>query len=266
VEREGVIEVRLQPDERLAGQVRAEGSDIASGDVAPGRYACLMVRDNGVGMDKKTMERVFEPFFTTKPAGKGTGIGMAVVYGIVQEHGANIEVHSVCGEGTTFRVYFPTAPAALAPTPGSDARAVISSAGAAPESSGSGKHVLYVDDDESIVFLMTRMLERQGYRVSAYVDPKEALAAARANPDQYDIAVTDFNMPGMSGLALATALREIRPDLPVLLASGYITEELRRQAPAAGVRELMYKPNTADELFEAVARFANAQYSDRSIF
>ena len=118
--------------------------------------------------------------------------------------------------------------------------------------------MLYVDDDEAIVFLMKRMLERQGYRVSAYTDPREALAAVRAAPDQFDLAVTDYNMPGMSGLEVARALREIRAGLPVAVASGYITEELRAQAPAAGVSELIYKPNTVDELCDAVARLANA--------
>jgi CheY-like chemotaxis protein len=121
---------------------------------------------------------------------------------------------------------------------------------------GEGKRVLYVDDDESIVFLMTRLLERQGYRVSGYTDARTALAAARADPAQFDLAVTDYNMPGMSGLDLARSLREIRADLPIAVASGYITDELREQAPTAGVSELVYKPNTAEELCEAVARLA----------
>ena len=118
--------------------------------------------------------------------------------------------------------------------------------------------MLYVDDEEAIIFLMKRLLERQGFRVSGFTNPREALAAAQANPDQFDLVVTDFNMPGMSGLAVASALREIRSDLPVVLASGYITEDLRQKAPAAGVRELIYKPNTVDDLCEAVARYANA--------
>ena len=96
-------------------------------------------------------------------------------------------------------------------------------------------------------FLMKRLLERQGYRVSGYTDAREALAAVRADPDQFDLVVTDYNMPGMSGLDVARALRDIRADLPVALTSGYITEELRAMAPAAGVRELIYKPNTVEE-------------------
>jgi len=96
------------------------------------------------------------------------------------------------------------------------------------------------------------------YRVSGYTDPREALAAARANPDQFDLAVTDYNMPGMSGLEVASALREIRPDLPIVMVSGYITEKLRAKALAAGVSKLIYKPNTADDLLETEARVANA--------
>ena len=202
-------------------------------------------------MDEATRGRIFEPFFTTKAAGEGTGLGLAVVHGIVQGHEASIEVQSAPGEGTSFCVYFPaaTAPVPVVPT---------HRPATAPERVG-GQHILCVDDDESIVFLMRRLLGLQGYRVSGYTDPHEALAAVRAEPGQFDLAVTDYNMPGMSGLELARALREIRADLPVALASGYITEELRAEAPAAGVIELIYKPNTADELCEAVARLAHAQ-------
>ena len=239
--RPGVVEVHLQ----------AHAQDEARGVLQPGRYACLTVRDNGAGMDEATRSRIFEPFFTTKPVGKGTGLGLSVVHGIVKAHEASIEVASAPGKGSEFRIYFPDvdAPMAAVAAPGADTAPV----------SGHGKHVLYIDDREAIVFLMQRLLERQGYRVSGFTDPQEALAAARANPAQFDLAVTDHNMPGMSGLEVALALREIRADLPVVLASGYITEELRARAPAAGIRELIYKPNSADELCEALARCANAQ-------
>jgi CheY-like chemotaxis protein len=174
-----------------------------------------------------------------------------VVHGIVQGHGASIEVQSAPGEGASFCIYFPETGAA-------DTIVSAHTRAKAPEH-GRGRRILYVDDDEAIVFLMTRSLERQGYRVRAYTDPHDALAAVRAQPAEFDLVVTDYNMPGMSGLDLARALREVRADLPVALASGYITEELRAQAPGAGVMELIYKPNTADELFEAIARLADAQ-------
>jgi PAS domain S-box-containing protein len=239
--RAGEIEVRLE----------AHTQGETHGNLRVGHYACLTVRDNGAGMDEATRSRIFEPFFTTKLKGKGTGLGLSVVHGIVKAHGAEIEVESTLGGGTAFRTYFPaTEESVLADAaPAANAASV----------SGKGKRVLYVDDEEAIIFLMKRLLERQGFCVSGYTDPREAVEAVRANPNDFDLAVTDFNMPGMSGLAVASALREIRADLPVLLASGYITEDLRQKAPAAGVRELIYKPNTVDDLCEAVARYANAQ-------
>ena len=216
-----------------------------------GRYACLSIRDNGPGMDEATRARIFEPFFTTKTVGKGTGLGLSVVHGIVKTHVARIEVESAPGQGSAFRIYFPATDA-----PAEEPEQ--SKSGGGPVD-GAGKRVLYVDDEEAIIFLMKRLLERQGFRVSGYTDPHEALEAVRSNPYDFDLAVTDYNMPGLNGLEVSHALKQIRADLPVVLASGYITEELRANAPAAGVSELIYKPNTVDDLCEAVARYANAQ-------
>jgi PAS domain S-box-containing protein len=249
----GVIEVSLNAHVVAEGTYRGPEQRSKGGRVAlrPGRYARLMVRDNGPGMDEATRGRIFEPFFTTKPAGEGTGLGLAVVHGIVQGHEGSIEAQSAPGQGASFYIYFPeatgSAPGAVAHTP-------------APSAAyGEGKHILWVDDDESIVFLMTRLLERQGYRVSGYTDPHEALAAIRADPDQFALAVTDYNMPGMSGIEVARTLRRIRADLPVVLASGFITGELRAEASAAGIIELIYKPNTAEDLCKTIARVAHAQ-------
>jgi len=239
----GVIEVNLSAYERT--------EDAAHDDLHLGRYACLTVRDNGRGMDEATRSRIFEPFFTTKPAGTGTGLGLSVVHGIVQAHEASIEVESNPGGGSTFRIYFPSvkAPIADVTAPPLDVTPV----------QGKGKHLLYLDDEAAIIFLMKRLLERKGYRVSGYTEPRQALAAVRANPSEFDLVVTDYYMPGMSGLEVAQALKELRPDLPVVMASGYISEELRTKAPAVGIRELIYKPNTVEDLCEAIAHFAVAQ-------
>jgi CheY-like chemotaxis protein len=197
-------------------------------------------------MDEATRNRIFEPFFTTKPVGKGTGLGLSVVHSILQDHEASIDVSSVPGKGTSFEIYFPAAQVAdeLVPTHAPNGNAAH----------GQGKHVLYLDDDESIVFLMTRLLQRQGYRVSSHSEAPAALAAVRATPAEFDLVVTDYNMPGMSGLEVAQAIRDIRADLPVAMASGYITDELRQKAPACGVLELIYKPNTVEDLCAAVER------------
>ena len=250
-ERPGVIEVRLAAHTvdvaAHNGLERRSGGD-GRHPMRVGRYACLSVRDNGAGMDKATRTHIFEPFFTTKAKGKGTGLGLSVVHGIVQTHQASIEVESAPGGGSTFHIYFPAIDALVAE--------VAAPAADTVPADGNGIHVLYLDNEQAIVFLMKRLLERQGYRVSGFTEPHEAVAAVRAGPDQFDLAVTDYNMPEMSGLEVAQALHDICPDLPVVMASGYITEELRTQVPAAGIRELIYKPNTVDDLCEAVARQA----------
>jgi PAS domain S-box-containing protein len=237
-ERPGIIDVRVEActlGEPL-GHLRA------------GRYARLTVSDNGSGMDEATRSRIFEPFFTTKKVGKGTGLGLSVVYSIVQAHEAHVEVESTPGLGSTFRIYFPEISVQILPE--------SASAQSAAPVRGTGKHVLFVDDEGGLVRMMKRLLEGQGFHFSGYDDPLLALEAVRSNPNRFDLLVTDQNMPHLSGLELAQAVKEIRTDLPVILASGYITEELRAKAVAAGICELIYKPNTVDDLCEAVARFA----------
>ena len=179
------------------------------------------------------------------------------MHGIVKAHGASIEVRSELGKGTSFIIHFPAAPASSADTTGLNSPSVGAGGDDVLVLHGAGKSVLYVDDDESIVFLMTRLLERQGYRVRGFTDAHTALAEVRSSPCDFDLVVTDYNMPGMSGLDLALALKDIRADLPVALASGYVTDELRDKARAAGIRELIYKPDTAEELSGAVARLAH---------
>jgi len=220
-------------------------------NLRPGQWARLTVKDSGTGMDRATVARVFEPFFTTKPPGRGTGLGLSVVHGIVTAHGGAIEVDSEPGKGSTFRVYLPAATA----TAGADA----SAAQVAPQRpSRRGQHVLFLDDEEPLVYLATRTLERLGYRVSGFTNAAEALEAVAANADAFDLVVTDLSMPGMTGLDVAREVRRRRPDLPVVLASGYITGELEAQAKRAGVLELIYKPNTVEELCAVVRRHAEA--------
>jgi len=218
------------------------------GRVPPGPYAHLWVSDTGVGMDAATRARIFEPFFTTKPVGHGTGLGLSVVHGILNAHHGAIAVDSEPGQGSTFHLYFPLLASA---EPGT--------ALAAPTSRpapllGHGEHVLYVDDDETMVVMVERILERSGYRVSGFHDPQEAIVAVREHPDAFDFVVTDFNMPEFSGLDVARALAQISPQLPVVISSGYITEELRDEAKLAGVRSLLEKQNTFQDLSRLVGR------------
>jgi len=240
----GRIDIRLDGVTLDAAAVRADSA------LRPGRFARLSVADDAAGMDAATMGRIFEPFFTTKPVGQGTGLGLSVVHGIIKAHGASMTVASRPGHGTTFTLYFPVAEEALQSS-------AASHAGPSPgAAAGGGRHVLYLDDEEALVMLVKRMLERLGYRVSGFTRGEDALAAVRADPGQFDLVVTDLNMPGISGLEVARELAQLRPDLPVVLASGFVTEELREKVIASGVRQLIYKPDTVEELCEAVQHLA----------
>ncbi|AOF87188.1 sensory box protein [Hydrogenophaga sp. RAC07] len=217
-------------------------------------WARLTVSDNGQGMSDETRARMFEPFFTTKPPGTGTGLGLAVVHGILRDHEAVMEMQSAPGEGSSFSVCFPATVGAASAPPAPMVQQLPPKRAAAPQ----GAHILYVDDDEMIAFLMKRLLQREGYRLTVFTHAGQALAAVRDHAEPFDLVITDYNMPGMSGLDFARAVKALRPDSPVAITSGYISEELRVQAPAAGVSELIYKPNTVEELFAAVDRLARA--------
>lgn len=211
--------------------------------LAAGSYARLRVHDNGCGMDAPTQSHIFEPFFTTKPVGSGTGLGLAVVHGIVASMGGVLSVRSAPDQGSTFEVWLPL----LDPTESASVVPVDPDADL-PAAQGPVKHVVCVDDDETVLLIVERWLQRQGYRVSAFSDPQVALEAFRAAPMSVDVVVTDFNMPVMSGLALAEAMTALRPGMPIVLSSGYVTQELRRDARGAGVSEVIYKEDTFDQL------------------
>ncbi len=215
-------------------------------NLRPGRYARIVVSDAGCGMDAATLRRIFEPFFTTKPAGKGTGLGLSVAHSIMQGHDGAIVVHSEPGSGSRFELYFPRASQVAAATTVTEQ--------ADPVSEGRGQHILYIDDDEAQVFLIKRTLERWGYRVSAFLEQREALDALLAGVQRFDLVLTDFNMPGLSGLEVARAIRNAQPDLPVIVVSGFVSDEMRAQVEAAGVREVISKAHEVEELRDAVQR------------
>ncbi|WP_342621181.1 ATP-binding protein [Rhodoferax sp. GW822-FHT02A01] len=214
--------------------------------IPPGRYVDLSVSDTGNGIDAATLLRIFEPFFTTRQVGQGTGLGLSVVHGIMQTHQGGIDVQSTPGHGSVFHLYFPAC---------SDAASATAEPAAAQVAvHGQGRHVMYVDDDQALVFLVERVLRRKGFTVTTFNDPQEAQAALAERAQDFDLLVTDYNMPGYSGLDLLRAVKAIRPDLPVALASGYVTAELEKDAFAAGASALVYKPNDVNELCETVQR------------
>ncbi|MDD0837319.1 response regulator [Curvibacter sp. HBC61] len=224
-----------------------------------GTYVRLSVQDSGQGMDAATMERIFEPFFTTKPVGQGTGLGLAVVHGVMRTHDGAADVQSVPGVGSTFSLYFPALSAAAnplsAPVP---EPAPAPALAPAPAEGQAPYHVFYVDDDTALVFLVERLLRRRGYRVTTFTDPHQAAETLRADPQACDLLVTDYNMPGFSGVDLLRVVRQIRPDLPVALASGYVTTDIERSALAEGARALIHKPNDVEELCTTVQRLLMA--------
>jgi PAS domain S-box-containing protein len=215
-----------------------------SPDLHEGSYVRLRFGDNGAGMSSDVLERIFEPFFTTKPQGSGTGLGLAVVRGIIKTHDGAVTVYSKPGKGTQFNLYFPVVEGVAAEVP-RPAPAPIE---------GRGQRILYLDDEESLVVLARRLLERLGYRVAGYSDAAEALAAFEAAPDQFDLVLSDLSMPGINGIEVARRVLEIRPDMPVLLASGYVRNEDAELARSVGVREVIWKPTTINEMGELLGR------------
>ena len=216
----------------------------------PTRTARLTVRDEGEGMDAETMGRIFEPFFTTKPMGEGTGLGLSVVRGILQAHEGAVVVDSQPAKGTTFTLYLPIATAQKDTSKkpaGLDGMLKIPTVGA-------GRRLLYIDDDESIVSLLKRLLERRGYVVSGFVDARAAIERLRKDPYEFELVLTDYNMPFLSGLDVARAVQNIRSNLPVAIVSGFIDERLLSQAKGSGVRELIVKSIDTAEFCDSVDR------------
>ena len=234
----------------LGHNLQANASHVERRGGTRGQHVKLSVRDTGSGIDAETLQRVFEPFFTTKPVGEGTGLGLAVVHGIMRTHLGTVDVQSTPDRGSVFTLYFP---AALG--------AAVSTTVDAPKPKsvhGMGKHVMYVDDDEALVFLVDRALTRKGFQVTTFTDPRLAAAALRARPMDFDLLVTDYNMPGYCGVDLLREARLIRPELPVALASGYVTSEIEKSALAEGARALIHKPNDVDEMCETLQRLMHS--------
>jgi two-component system, cell cycle sensor histidine kinase and response regulator CckA len=219
----------------------------------------LTVSDTGAGMSEDVLQRVFEPFFTTKPVGQGTGLGLSVVHGIVHAHQGSVHVQSSPGTGSVFTLYFPIS---------NDVAQIRPMVADKPTTScnapvGSGQKVMYVDDDEAMVFLVKRLLTRRGYAVSTFTNPKLALKALRTDPLLADLLVTDYNMPGYSGIDLIRDVKRLLPDLPMALASGYVTPEIERDALAVGAKALIHKPNDIDELCDTVQKLLdNCHFDD----
>ncbi|WP_319586424.1 PAS domain S-box protein [uncultured Desulfobulbus sp.] len=203
----------------------------------PGNYIELSVSDTGTGITQDIRHRIFDPFFTTKGPGKGTGMGLSIIHGIVTSYNGFITLDSMPGQGSVFHVYLPQAEQEVLPE----------EITAEPELSGN-EHILFVDDEEVLAAMAQTMLERLGYRVTVRSNGLEALTTFQNHPDLYDLVITDQTMPGMTGMDLARRLLLHRPNLPIILCTGYSTLISKEEAKAHGVREFALKPLTKKDM------------------
>jgi two-component system cell cycle sensor histidine kinase/response regulator CckA len=223
-------------------QVHLEANDSSCiMPLRPGNYVVISVEDNGPGISSDILERIFDPFFTTKPAGQGSGLGLAVVHGIVTSMDGAVHVYSEPGQGTVMQVYLPAY---------KEVHAAIE--GPASEVQGGREHILLVDDEEMLVEMLSETLRRLGYTVTGLVDPAKAATLFSRQRADFDILVTDQTMPHMVGLELARYVKSLRPELPVLLCTGFSHIVDEEKAQRAGVTRLVYKPLTSREFGQAV--------------
>jgi signal transduction histidine kinase/CheY-like chemotaxis protein len=236
MENGGIMEIylgvkQISPEERSA-----------YGEIAPGLYADLRISDTGCGMEPEVMSRIFDPFYTTKDPSKGTGMGLAVVYGIIKNHGGTIKAASQPGQGTTFQVLLP--------------QVQVPATEEAPEVpvqviKGSGR-ILFVDDDPDFRQACQMMLVVLGYQVAAYDHGLKALNAFSANPGDFDLIICDLTMPGLTGLELAAACSRLRPDIPIILCTGFNESVTPEKVRGAGIREVVIKPFQLQQLSEII--------------
>ncbi len=204
----------------------------------PGKHLQLLVRDEGCGMDAVVLNRIFEPYYTTKEQGKGTGLGLSVIHGIVKNHRGDISVTSSPGKGTTFKVYLPI-------TEDADiANELAPSNGAAK----GNERILLIDDEEQIVSMEQQMLENLGYEVTARTDSTKALEEFSEQPHNFDLVITDMTMPQMTGDELAQKLLDIKPDIPVILCTGFNEDITEEKALAMGIQKFVMKPVIKNDL------------------
>lgn len=241
----GIMEVTLN-------EVNISSADAALyHDLKPGPYVRLCCSDTGYGIDQSVMERIFEPYFTTKKSGKGTGLGLAVVHGIVKNHKGAIKVYSEPSKGSTFLVYLPLIKKEITEVKKFD------------EKLSEGKEtILFIDDEQSIANLGKRILEKLGYSVESKTNCIEALDLFRSNPEKFDIVITDMTMPDMTGDVLANKLMAIRPDIPVIICTGFSEQISEQKALKKGIKSFLMKPLSSIQLAKAVREVLDGEITD----
>jgi CheY-like chemotaxis protein len=231
--------------ERVAAN---NGRLLSHGKLSAGRYVCLSISDTGSGIPPTVLERMFDPFFTTKRVGDGTGLGLALVHGIVADFGGVIDVATAIGVGTTFTIWLPA----------TDRVPSLPAASAAELPRGDGEIVMIVDDEPALVALAEETLAELGYEPVGFDSSLAALHAFRAEPHRFDLVLSDETMPDLTGTELAREILRLRPDASVILMSGYSGMQLSEQARAAGVIDVLHKPLIRRDIAESVARALQA--------
>ncbi|MGD9231788.1 MAG: ATP-binding protein, partial [Desulfobacterales bacterium] len=238
----GILEVNLKNVE-LDEDSKTQYSNLDSG-----RYVNLTVTDNGQGMNPEIIGRIFDPYFTTKEVGKGTGLGLSVVHGIVKSHGGGISVDSELGKGTSFRIYFPVIE-----------REAVMETEPDKELPTGNERILYIDDEESMVHIGRNMLERLGYQVEAKSSPVKALELFHANPDRFDLVISDMTMPQMTGDQLVQEILKIRPDIPTILCTGFSEKIEKEKVKQMGIGQYIEKPINRSDLAKMVRNVLDEQ-------
>ena len=232
-------------------QIELGEMDIITPDMKPGIYACLIVADTGTGMDNELTQKIFDPFFTTKEKGKSTGMGLSVVHGIVKGLGGIVRVYSEPGIGSEFKVYLPA---------GKNSSEEDIQQTKEPIQGGT-EQILIVDDEKPIITMEKEMLEHLGYKITAYTSSLEAFEAFRANPDKFDLIITDMAMPFMPGDKLAAELIKIRPDIPILLCTGFSKTMSEEKASSLGIKSFLIKPIVMKDLAKKVRQVLDGNLS-----
>ena len=235
-ERGGVLEVSL-----VDADLHSDDTDQIV-DLEPGQYIKLTVSDTGHGIEPAIMDKIFDPYFTTQEKGKGTGLGLSLVLGIVSTHGGHISAYSEPGKGTRFDVYLPLF----------DSYAIKSETVSPEKLSKGDEHILLVDDEKIVVDVVQQMLERLGYQVTVRTSSIEALEAFRASMDKFDLVITDLTMPNMTGDKLAGELMNIRPDIPIILCTGFSEMMSKEKTEALGIKGFLMKPIVKNDLTKTV--------------
>jgi PAS domain S-box-containing protein len=239
----GTLRIALNCQERTEADYKKDG-------MVPGPYVVLSISDTGQGMDQETAAHIFEPYFTTKERGRGTGLGLAVVHGIIEGYNGFIQVESRKGQGCTFRVFIPALKEEV----------LIPENSQQQESLQTGsERILIVDDESLLVHISSRLLEDYGYTVTGVTNSREALEKVRADPQQFDLIITDQTMPGLSGCELAKAVLEIAPLMPIILCTGHSEITSANDALALGIKKYLSKPVHGDELARTVRMVLDEQ-------